>query len=168
MQKFLFHVHAAAYTALRRVCSRYFRSMLVVHRLYRPVRAVAADREAAHKFPQKPLGAGGCGTPAYPKTAGSAPYPLNRGWHGARRHCTRYRRSPGQSDRRRCDRPYPPKPLPSPPACNAPNVPAPWAASHRRQDRGTRLNRQRQTPFPVRRWLPHGQRSAECKCGTHP
>ena len=59
-----------AYTALRRVCSRYFRSMLVVHRLYRPARADAADHEAVHRFSQKPLGAGGCGTPAYPKTAG--------------------------------------------------------------------------------------------------
>lgn len=57
-------------TAPRRVCSRHFRSMYGVHRLYPPARAVAADREAAHRFPQKSLGAGGCGTPAYPKTAG--------------------------------------------------------------------------------------------------
>ena len=69
MQQFLFHVRAAAYTALRRVCSRYFRSMHGAHRLYRPARAVAADREAAHRFLQKPPDASGCGILEHPKIA---------------------------------------------------------------------------------------------------
>ena len=169
MQQFLFHVRAAPYTALQRVCFRYFRSMPGAHRLYRPARADAAGREAAHRFPQKPPDANDCGIPVHPKTAGSAPYLLNRGWHGAQRRCTQSPHFPGQSDRRRCDRPYPPKPLPSPPAYNAPNVPAPWAELALRRGRGTPLCHLHRTPLPARRWRlrPHGQRNAACKCGVH-
>ena len=70
MQQFLFHVRAAAYTALRRVYSRYFRSMHGAHRLYRPAKVDVADREAAHRFPQKPPDVSGCGILEHPKIAG--------------------------------------------------------------------------------------------------